>query len=137
MKKYRIVSKRTKCIRKRRKVTIRLKKPEWMIEITKFDNSLAYRQRKFQENVILCGEAITYIASEDDLSETTYKRTLMRLLPQAMQVLSKQEQIIIESFYFCEVGDKEIGEIIGKSRRRTQELRIAALSKMKNFLKTH
>ena len=136
MKKYRIVSKRTKCIRQCRKISLRLKKPEWIVEIKKYDNSVAYRQKKFQENVVLCGEAIDYIASAD-LSETTDRNMLMRLLPQAIQILNDEERFVIMASYFNNEADVRIGKVIGKSRRRVCTIRKGALAKIRKFLETH
>ena len=74
--------------------------------------------------------------SDDDVCRDAERKILYSELYKAIEKLDENERVIIRSYFFANLSDREIGELIGESQQVISYRKLRALEKMRKFMKT-
>ena len=93
---------------------------------------------KDEENDVLTKKSFQdRIRSTDDPVENVKKRELKQIVAQAIQKLSKKEQMVISLYYYDELTLEEIGHVLGVTESRVCQIHAMVLIKLKTKLKEY
>lgn len=125
MKKYRIVSHRS----------FQLKKAlqPWQIELRRSLWREHKQYLKYIKRIISLGDNLQYVPSDNDTATQAITNSLIKLLPEAMSVLTQIERNVIVCYFYEDMNDTEIAEATGKSKQTVNKCRKRALLKMQKF----
>ena len=125
MKKYRVVKTAPKELAPWKREILR---SGWRIQ------HLYKSEKKHQ--IQYAGDAIEDIPSGEDTYISVRNRINHSALYEAIEKLDENERFIIRSYFFANLNDHEIGELIGESQQVVSYRRLQALEKLRKFLKS-
>lgn len=78
-----------------------------------------------------------YEGEEEQSSQVAGKKITPKLLAEAMRTLPKEKRITVLLYYFLQLSDVEIGQLLDILRSTVQYRRTSSFERLKRFLEEH
>lgn len=93
-----------------------------------------FNMSSLEEMIYSVGDYFTKSEALDTPEDVYEKSEIVKILEKSIEILNKNERLVITLYYYEELTYKEIGEVMGLSESRISQIHSKAILKMKNNL---